>query len=1001
MDRFSQDTQNDAGDAFVDANDTSCDIPYSKCEDADCIENELEEFYSYVEAPQIVDNRSMWLHWAREKWSLLKLPPDVPVGAWKALNLRFRRRVLQHLLDSLDLQDTVARTVASHALLYHLQGSFGETETENEQIGLIRENVQIVYELGGLEDIYVACKRACWRHNWLSGLPDFVPEKDTLSDAKLLTPHDKAEYLESMNVEITTHFSQMYTVIEVMRGEFSLGYTLMTLDPPIPVYFFDVIASLREKSIRGFPVKKLILLTWKSLLASIGGYKDHIRCKEGVRTREGLSPKTNFARKAPVSPLDMRQFQMELMAKYPTLAEQQGSGLFAGITISEAMSSLPNHSNGNEQSDEPQLVAEEERIAVAKSATMPPPLKPGRQKFQTDQSKPFVLPFASVKKGKDVPHGIQEATALYCKHLYINTGAWQTWCVRQEYLNEACGSHDASVAKLRHELETLHAQQSPESRLSAEDEMRLAWIEEIYKRLLPSLQSAIIVLLKLVLATTTPMSTSSAFSRLVSEGTPPEQAPSPTLEDVDIMRHREILNKGVSSLLILCLQWFKVSHVLKFEYFAQVLLDSNVILLILKLFGLQEVNHSVRSRCEVHPFGLFEYCRLVGHDNSSCTPQQLLDQISLRVGDVWEQYPNDPQRLRHTDPYTKKYGPFSWRNIATASNFNRVLYQVCKSKLHRILLLVQYKSSAILKRSLPVENKELELCVLKLLKCQIPYCGRKWRQSNMRIITQIYLRCRPDLREDWPGGSDLDAEVDASLPEEQTLRTLIKFYNRSRYRFNAHIAGTDISHAIVQEPLVPAWNDADRDAFERQAFPPRPQSSASNTPGRYISGGAEEGDLDAYEELMQEMNSTLSLSSLDVPEAESTGTNNAVSTNGQNVWEHMSPHEMDVLSRSPRIQATVRSPSFFSSQQNGGTHRLPLSNSPGMKEGRNRVHSSPNGARPTMHWNVEDLVEDAISTEEEPSTAEQNSLDDVLIPQTPLASPKPGGIDEVEHIFGA
>lgn len=80
-----------------------------------------------------------------------------------------------------------------------------------------------------------------------------------------------------------------------------------------------------------------------------------------------------------------------------------------------------------------------------------------------------------------------------------------------------------------------------------------------------------------------------------------------------------------------------------------------------------------------------------------------------------------------------------------------------KGKTHRIMLLVQYKSSvrltsrdidstlfllfisslliirigqAILKRALKVSHPVMELYVLKVLKSQVPYLGRKWRSGK-------------------------------------------------------------------------------------------------------------------------------------------------------------------------------------------------------------------------------------------------------------------------------
>lgn len=78
-----------------------------------------------------------------------------------------------------------------------------------------------------------------------------------------------------------------------------------------------------------------------------------------------------------------------------------------------------------------------------------------------------------------------------------------------------------------------------------------------------------------------------------------EGAPYLNLEETDIMRHREITSKAVSAILILTLRWFKTSHAMKFHYLAHLLVDSNCLLLILKMFGLQEVMQQVQTKNEV------------------------------------------------------------------------------------------------------------------------------------------------------------------------------------------------------------------------------------------------------------------------------------------------------------------------------------------------------------------------------------------------------------------
>lgn len=781
----------------------------------------------------------------------------------------------------------------------------------------------------------------------------------------------------------------------------------MALTPSLPVYLFELVANLREKSIKGFPVKKLVLLLWKSMLATLGGQKELLRCKELVRQREGLPPKSAAAKKCSASPNDIRHFRAELAAKYPTLAPLQTRGL-EGEVVGHATQALPVQANGD-MTQEPPSSADEERVAAVKAATAPPPVKLGRQKFQTDQSRPYVLPLSPQSMSPSV---IDEARALYAEHLYISTSTWQTWCTREALLHELQGPS----ASLTDAMAALHI--SPEVLTDqSEDARRLPWVDDLYRGMLPSMQSAVIVLLKLVLATTTSSGTSSAYMRAVAEGTPTEQAPAPTLEDLDIVRHREILNKGISSFLLLCLQWFKASHALKFEYLSQMLLDSNVLLLILKLFGLQEVGQTTRWRCEAHPFGLFEYCRVVGHNGSTATPQSMLEETQLRIGNVWQAYPDDPPRLQHTPEQGMPQNAYSWRNMATTVNLTRILYQVCKAKVHRILLLVQYKSSAILKRTLSVPHDALELYVLKILKCQIPYCGRKWRQSNMNIITQIYLRCRPHLRDEWTGGGDVDMEVEASLSEEQTIRALIQYYNRTQYHFLAPVAGSSAESAPPSSAASKPSTETERDAFERDAFPAKRKSAASSTPGRYINNMGVDGYLDMYEDMLQEMFASVPLESLETPAADQLPASSAgseASNDGRSDWEHLSPREMDVLSRSPGIMPvpSAKAHTLICTPGRQKHIRNVSWSTPGISESVNRrVNSSPSAMRPRLHWNMEDLVEDALSTENsdesgpDEATASmspsRNLIPDVLIPEEPLPSPQPGGIDEIEHIFGA
>ena len=78
------------------------------------------------------------------------------------------------------------------------------------------------------------------------------------------------------------------------------------MDPPLPVYFFNVVSGLRDKSAKGYPVKKvfkffvshflflpprkLLLVLWKTILSCCGGFRDLERVKKVSRELAGLTP---------------------------------------------------------------------------------------------------------------------------------------------------------------------------------------------------------------------------------------------------------------------------------------------------------------------------------------------------------------------------------------------------------------------------------------------------------------------------------------------------------------------------------------------------------------------------------------------------------------------------------------------------------------------------------------------------------------------------------------
>ncbi|KAJ9479176.1 Factor arrest protein 11 [Pseudozyma hubeiensis] len=901
--------------------------------DADSMLNEIDEFYSYVEVPQTAENRAAWEEWctlpvhlrtnayastssdqgrqpssssaqdteslglglnlndaasadgtsqSRNRGDRRPSLAEPMIGEWTTLGSGIRRRILQSLLSTLEVRDPEARFRASRALLYLLQGAFADTAGPQHQLHWLVENARMVRTLGGLGEIYSAIKLASWKHDYLSSLPDHIPAHEPSqaghhgpANAPLLTPEAKLEYLDEINLELALHFAQLYSLLESSRGEDEWGDELMSLDPPLPVFLFGLVASLREKSAKGYPVKKLLLLLWKSLLSCFGGIQDVERCKLLAREIEGLGPIDRSAKRNVLKsdPLDFQDFKHEISVKYPTFEppERQDNDLpleklASAIHPIPARKPFSNHMDGSDRGYPSGPQQGPNGMIPGTPAPSPPPSpKPNKAKYQTDQTRPFIFPYSRQVHGPGrlVPRSIDEASKLYNEHMHVSLELWQTWRVREQCIQEesgvgsaadgtriGLGVKQAAAKSFVNRTDAASSSQGSRSPVSSEafpnrnvsgrtfkvkgeatyehlveieedieaelhavegdhmlaaldnprhtelidqlaqkraDVRRLQRVDQLYRAVLPQLQSSVIVLLKLLLATVTSINTNSAHAAAIAEGAPIDEAPPPTLEDVDVARHREILTKAVSAILLLCLKWFKASHVMKFNYLSQVLVDSNVLLLILKIFGLQEIAHGVKTKNEADNFRFFNYCYLNGGreargaraEDSLMSRHNIIGPVAINPGTT-----SPPPGKVTTMPdgtEIEVVSDYSWRNFFSSINFTRILQKLTKRKVHRILLLVQYKSSAILKRSLKVPHQGLELYVLKVIKSQIPFCGRKWRQSNMRVITSIYLNCRPDLRDEWLSGSDVEADVEDSLPQEQALRSLVKFYNHTRF----------------------------------------------------------------------------------------------------------------------------------------------------------------------------------------------------------------------------
>ncbi|KAI8943731.1 hypothetical protein NX059_001711 [Plenodomus lindquistii] len=690
----------------------------------------------------------------------------------------------------------------------------------------------------------------------------------------VVVPDTARDTKEAERREIWCATTAVYVILEVARseerieGDLTLRTAILALEKPgLLMFFVDLIAKLRWDESINLPLTKVTLLLWKTMLVTFGGLAEVGKAKDFVKDDSLETADDKGQPLITASPLDYHLFRQEISSKYP--AYNPPPPLFPLEPENNSiLPPLKNHPNkvagnhvfgsglGDTNGNSTSILHQPVHIATPAPSPPPSPAGPGgkggkKQNYQTNQMFPFLYPpldESSNKlggkgstdlqdllvgrkwEGADIPASILEAAELFAKRMKATRAMKQLWEERvafMKYERGWTGPDDLpGIEHLSLEPDQPEARQPLYPPGSVEE--RMALVEAFYRDSLHNLQSLVIVLIKAILAHVTALVTQSSSTNGLQSGfqfqenqngsaTRPDMngmnshsTTVATNEELDTMRTQEVLDKAVTGTLILILKWFKVSHILKFEYITQLLVDSSYVPLILKLLQLQEIERLVNFKSEQEELNFFNYCKAHSRnapvdedvankadgqqngdseEEDAAPPPIRLSRLDSNDSGVESSLPAPPLQPPEVDelgfptnelpkePITN----FSWRAFFTSINYLRIMQKICKNKAHRNLMLVSYKSSQFLRKSLKVPQPELRLYTLKLFKNQVPYCGRKWRSSNMRVITAVYLHCRPELRDDWLAGSDVDAEVDESVPLEQALRSLTHWHNLKRY----------------------------------------------------------------------------------------------------------------------------------------------------------------------------------------------------------------------------
>ncbi|XP_010773257.1 striatin-interacting protein 1 homolog [Notothenia coriiceps] len=704
---------------------------------------ELSELYSYTEGPEFSLNRQCFE---------VEFRTHVSDKRWTELDESQQRAHAMRLLDGLEMIAREKRLKVARAILYMAQGTFAECSSEAEVQHWMRYNIFLLLDMGTFSalvellnmeiDNSAACSNAV-RKPAIS-LADSTDLRVLLNIMYLM--------VETIQQDDPADKPEWKVIRETFRAE--LGAPLYN-NEPISVMLFGMVTKFCSGHAPHFPMKKVLLLLWKSILFTLGGFEQLQSIKVQKREELGLPPlpensirviRSMRAASPPASASDLiEQQQKRARREHKSLIKQDNLDAFNEKDPYKADDSREDEDDNddNDNSIEP------ETFPLERDEVMPPPIpQPPSERV----SFPKGLPWAPKVREKDIENFLESSRSKFIGYTLGNDTDTVVGLPRpiHESIRTLKQHKYISIAEIQIAKEE-EFQKTPLS--GGEEDVEMSSIELLYQGILPSLPQYMIALLKILLAAA-PTSKAKTDSINILADVLPEEMPTTVLQSmklgVDVNRHKEIIVKAISAILLLLLKHFKLNHIYQFEYMAQHLVFANCIPLILKFFN-QNIMSYITAKNSI---SVLDFPHCVVNELPELTAE------SLEGGDN---------------------NQFCWRNLFSCINLLRILNKLTKWKHSRTMMLVVFKSAPILKRALKVKQAMMQLYVLKLLKVQTKYLGRQWRKSNMKTMSAIYQKVRHRLNDDWAYGNDLDARPWDFQAEECALRANIERFNSRRY----------------------------------------------------------------------------------------------------------------------------------------------------------------------------------------------------------------------------
>jgi hypothetical protein len=414
------------------------------------------------------------------------------------------------------------RVKGLEGLAYVVEGVFGETSSDDDQLATIKRNVAMVRQAGVVESLF-NCVRGAVGREWELSTTGGNSSRDETKEGDRGWNRKELRYSLTILyflIEATRHSDRedekaapgMDAEIESLRDEVAdlpgecglLGFLAKTL------------GRLRWEDNVDLPLMNILLLTWKTMLLVFGETDWHLpRVKTYARGLAGLAAQVDKTL-ITASPLDYHIFRQDIMAKYPAYDPPKplfpfelaaNSFLPSAAAVSTASGRTGGSGDallGGKGGSENLGSILNKAVHIATPAPSPPPSPGGvggkgskKQNYQTNNNFPFFYPPSSsseevdkkfagkcwwkdddnsftngVEGGGGVPTSIKEAADLFSGRVRSTLAMKQLWDEREAFLKFQRGwDVDEEILRQKREVE---------GRERRWEEKRLESVEEFY-----------------------------------------------------------------------------------------------------------------------------------------------------------------------------------------------------------------------------------------------------------------------------------------------------------------------------------------------------------------------------------------------------------------------------------------------------------------------------------------------------------------------------------------